>query len=853
MVSCTPSGRRTSVDCGTPSPKTQPAAVPVEAPENIRCTEWVLPVVAAASSFCALAAEILWVRMLGLLIGPLSTLFAVATAACIAGSAAGGYVFGRLADRSPRPVFLLTLMQMAAAAAVLGVCHALGNSQLFYATILFATRHAPRLRILLKCAVAFLFVVWPAAAYGATLPLAARAAGARPGTTTPIVGRMYACMNLGAAAGAAAAAYWMLPRLGQTPTARMLAGIGGGTGALLWYAVGRSRILSRREWSAPGVVPAVLLPAGCVIPRVDPALSALGRYCRFGLFSGVIANTDWWAALAHGPAILAARRPNSALLYYGEDVTGPVAVMRELDAAAQPEIVLLLSGKPDASSRGDLATEALLGRLPLLLHPRARDVLIIGLGSGITAAEAAGYPLRRLDVAEVSPCVVRAAEFFADWNRDVLRHPEVHILLQDACTHILLADRQYDVVVSEPSNPWMAGEAALFTLEFFQHVRRKLRPGGVFVQWMHSYQSDWTAFSMLGRTFTRVFPDALLFRSAPDSPDYLLVGFKPPAPDRLRTIQRTRRFSTPSPNMELTSPSVLLHLLVTDQPVALFGDGPLHTDDRPRLEWSAERAIYLTSRSVDRKIAAHARISPEVAAVRRKYESPDEWLEYVRYALSVARPFQGAFRRAAPPDERKRTTDLFIRYAERHVLPDPWIIPDDLTAAVLSPQLRLIAAALTVLEDPTPAYLHQGRVWHRLGEFSRASRFLTRAARMSPLDAAPNVALGALYFDQKQFDEAAREFRTALELNPDIPEVQEQLANALYLAGKHAAAKAAYRRALAASPDDPRLMRNFASLLAAANKPDEAEPPVPPRRRTCPRFPVRLEQPRQRVFREKAV
>ena len=172
------------------------------------------------------------------------------------------------------------------------------------------------------------------------------------------------------------------------------------------------------------------------------------------------------------------------LEYYKEGAAGTVSV-RRLGGTRS----LAIDGKVDASNAGDMLNQRLLGLLPTLLHPEPRDALVIGLGSGVTAdAILASGEVQRLDVVEISPEVVEASAHFERENRRVLQNPALRLLVGDGRSHLRLSGRQYDVIVSEPSNPWMAGVAALFTREFFEAARARLRSGGVFCQWAHTYE-----------------------------------------------------------------------------------------------------------------------------------------------------------------------------------------------------------------------------------------------------------------------------------------------------------------------------------------------------------------------------
>ena len=143
---------------------------------------------------------------------------------------------------------------------------------------------------------------------------------------------------------------------------------------------------------------------------------------------------------------------------------------------------------------------------------------MLGLASGITAGEVLHYPVERLDIIEISDQVVSASNFFAPWNNQVLSNPKTELIIQDGRAHLELTERTYDVIIAEPSNPWMAGLASLFTKDFFLLARKGLNEDGIFIQFFHSYQMDWYTFALVGRTFSQVFPNSILHYTIPVPP-----------------------------------------------------------------------------------------------------------------------------------------------------------------------------------------------------------------------------------------------------------------------------------------------------------------------------------------------
>src|SRR6185503_12655890 len=145
------------------------------------------------------------------------------------------------------------------------------------------------------------------------------------------------------------------------------------------------------------------------------------------------------------------------------------------------------------------------------LHPSPKEACEIGLGSGVTAGSALAHSLRRLDAVEISPEVAVAARLFSRFNRGALDDPRLTLRVADGRNHLLRTDRRYDVIISEPSNPWMAGVSSLFTRDFFLLARSRLAAGGVFCQWTHVYNMHSRDLRSVVAGFTDAFPSSALF------------------------------------------------------------------------------------------------------------------------------------------------------------------------------------------------------------------------------------------------------------------------------------------------------------------------------------------------------
>jgi spermidine synthase len=205
------------------------------------------------------------------------------------------------------------------------------------------------------------------------------------------------------------------------------------------------------------------------------------------------------------------------------DASVPSALTNPVNPAEKPQL-----------KYGDLPTQISLGEIPMLLAAAQDRVMVIGLGSGVTLGSVLRHPVKRVECVELEDAVVKACRFFHNYNGYPLYDKRVDLVVNDARNHLLVTDKKYDVIISEPSNPWIAGAASLFTSEFFNLASSKLQPNGIFCQWIQLYELQSEEFQAILRSFTAAFPSVHIFRVDMDA---ILVGSTKGNPIRLDQLQ----------------------------------------------------------------------------------------------------------------------------------------------------------------------------------------------------------------------------------------------------------------------------------------------------------------------------
>jgi spermidine synthase len=757
------------------------------------------------SGFCSMSYEVIWTRLLSLIVGPTNYSFTIILVTFIFGLALGSFTFGRLGDRSENPEVLLVTTQLCAGVLALVVSQMLGGSQLFFAKLLLLFKDNFPAQNLAKTLALFGFLILPTLCLGATFPLVGRICARRLGNFGRTIGVAYAINSAGAVLGSFVAGFILIPLLGKEHGLGLVVAIqvvAAMTGAMLMRRASSSFV-----WRVAGSMFAVAaLASALFLPRWNHLILASSKYHRLDALGPLLRSVGWFESLVRGPRILAQHDPRE-LVYYGDGIGGFTTVCRSTDALGVPEYSMAISGKFDASSRGDMNTQALLAHVPMVFHPDARSVLVIGLASGITAGEVLHYPVDRLDIVEISEQAAKASDFFRPWNNRVLDSPKTRLIIQDARAHVRLSRNVYDVIICEPSNPWMAGCAALFTHEFFRDVKERLAEDGIFVQWLHIYQIDWDSVELIGRTFLSVFPNAALVSTSPTQigSDYLLVGFKSGAglPEEHAPSKASHVYT--SPNVVLKDPRLLYRLIVSDNCSGVFGPGPLNTENQPRLEFEAPRQLHRSRANASEVIRRLLQTKHLPDTVRAYLNGPggtaDAQLDFTEFALSIFEPFEGMFQPARANDAQKaRFTQMLGRYCASNEI-DLTVIQDSaLRDYCTALQLEAIKRLGNVTVTNAHATFYRAALHKAAGHASAALEDYRRCVQLDPTDVQSLNEIGILLARSGQATEAVNSFQRVLEMEPDQAEAHANLAVAYYHLGNRLGAEMHFREALRIDP-----------------------------------------------------
>src|SRR5581483_10321495 len=475
----------------------RPIAVP---PRFVYCA-------AAMTGFAFLLMELVWYRLLGPLLGGTTFTFGLILATALLGIGLGGtaYALWSSGGEATAGGFALTCTLEAM---LMMLPFALGDRIAIIANYLRVLGHLGFSGFMIGWTIVIAIVVLPSAIVaGVQFPLLIALLGRGGDEVGVHVGRCYAWNTVGAIAGSLAGGFGFLPLFSATGCWKLA--------ACLLMATGiAATILSLRERQRAAAGLSLLAAAATVTFCFALGPTAVWRHSGIG------------AGRAEQPAdpndLRAWTNGRRRTLVWEADGRESAIALSDGD-----DFAFIVNGKSDGAAPGDAGTQVMSGLAGALIHPDPRSALVIGLGTGSTAGWLGAVPgMQRVNVIELEPVVLRVAKECAAVNHDVLRNPRVHTSIGDAREVLLTSRDRYDIVFSEPSNPYRAGVASLFTREFYEAVRKRMNPHAVFLQWVQAYDIDAQTVRTIYATMGAVFPHVSTWRAGKG--DLLIVATREP-------------------------------------------------------------------------------------------------------------------------------------------------------------------------------------------------------------------------------------------------------------------------------------------------------------------------------------
>jgi len=783
-----------------PTPRSRGAAVQgsqegnVPAPLQWSAATWLAVIGLGISGAASMMYEVAWTRALALIIGSSTYAFSTMLVTFLTGLAIGSYLFSHVAGRVRINPFLFGGLQLGIGLTALAVTPFFDRlPEVFLWAFQFS--QSPGFMKGVQFTISALAMFLPTLFMGATFPCAAQIASRDIQHLGQDVGRIYFVNTGGAIAGTVVAGFLLIPTWGLQTTLKLAVSLNLCLALALFIA---STEILRWRRGAASLVPCSALVALFVSPSWDAQALASGVHTYGRGYFGLLGKADFGQIIAS----------RERLLFYKDGISATVSVHGQAGL-----LFMRVNGKTDASNTRDMHTQIMLGHLPLLYRPEARRVLLVGLGSGVTAGAAAVHPVMQVDVIEIEPAVVEGATFFAKENRDALKNPRVRVSIADGRNFLLASKERYDVIISEPSNPWMRGIGNLFSLEFYELAARRLAPAGIVCQWIHGYNLFPEDLKMVVNTFRSVFPHTTIWNTTRG--DLLLVGAKEPlALDYARL--RASYDSLPELREDLArlgyrSPlGLLADFALSEADAARYSQHALlNTDDLPLLEFSAPDSLYVDTLEMNRRLLKTYRRTefPPLIGLPERILRSSEFRRNLGEAFSAKEMWEDAlvqFNEALRRDPRH--AGALVQRGRIHLR----------TNAVLKAQADFQAA---LRMDPRRVEAHDAlaQLYRAQKMWGLAEAHLQKAAAIHPKDAKLRARLADLYRDSQRFSQAILQYRAAIALTPQNSRLWAGLGMALRGAGRPGEALEAFRQALSTDSENSFLLYQV-GLIHAAEK-----------------------------------
>src|SRR6266566_1750738 len=573
-------GDRTSTESETLTGRSETAGLSQDRPLNPAAGRLVL-LTLAVSGFVAMMYEVSWTRALSAMIGSSTYAFSIMLVTFLGGIALGSSIVSR---RKPAATLrLLGLLQLGVAMG--GIVFLIGYLAAPYLLIALirAFYYSFPAILTIQFVLSAALMVFATLCMGATFPVASQLYSSKVTILGRSIGNIYSFNTMGAIAGSLFAGFLLIPIIGTERT--ILAG-------LFFNAAMALLLLAEAKTSRTAQFVGVILLIG----------ATLGM--RGGVFwkpeimdRGVLIYSH---AFESRPELtIGEHYEDTDVVYFKEGNNATISVRK-----GENYMALRTNGKVDASNRDDMITQLAVGWLPVFYHPNPKNALVIGYGSGVTVGAVTSIKeIEDIDCVEIEPAVYGAAPEFSEINRKSYESPKLHMIFNDARNYMNVTRKQYDVIISEPSNPWIAGVASLFTAEFYDRAAEVLKDDGVFAQWVQLYELDPENLRMVLSEVQRKFPEVSVWIT--DS-DLILIGSRqPPKLDAARLVTAVK--SDPGMIRDFRNflhseqpEGLLAYYVMSTEAVRKFASkARRNTDDHPLLEFHAPRQLFSDTRDLN--------------------------------------------------------------------------------------------------------------------------------------------------------------------------------------------------------------------------------------------------------------
>lgn len=541
---------------------------------------WSIFAVLCLSGFSAMAYQIAWTRLLTMVIGNSVYAFSAILTTFLAGIAIGSLLFVKQIDKVKDKPLLLGIVQWILFLTVLLSLPMMDSLPALFITLFRGLSGTFIGVALIDFIIASSAILIPTLLMGVTFPIAIRIYANKTDILGEGTGRLYAVNTLGCIFGAFLTGFYFIPLIGVQRTIIAISGLN--LAASIILVIQSETVKYHIKAVAVSISVVFYLLSLLIMPTWNVRLLNLGVFFNADIFEG--------AAETH-MANLNRFSDETKLLYYEEGVGGTVAVTE-----AHNHLSIQINGKTDGgTSTVDIPPQVMVSALPLLVHPHPKSVEIIGLGSGISTGTITLFPVNRIDCIELLPEVAKANKYFSQFNHNALKDKRVNLIIDDARNHLAYDETLHDIIISEPSNPWISGVSNLFTLEFFKIARSRLNEGGIMSQWIQLNSLDTSELKTLLNTFRTVFPHVSVWASSPQ--DLVVLGSD--SVIELDASRAANGLMIQGVREELGKAGIKnledlfgRHLMGDKEVETFCKNAQINTDDHPVIEFETPKTLY---------------------------------------------------------------------------------------------------------------------------------------------------------------------------------------------------------------------------------------------------------------------
>jgi spermidine synthase len=819
---------------------------------------WVLLVSFGLSGMAALVYENAWTRALTLVIGSSIYSFTTMLVTFLVGLSLGGFLYGRLMGEREVRLSTFGLIEILVGLSALATIPLFGKLPLIFLRLMHGFGDSFNMFLSIQVFTSALVMFVPTLLLGMTFPLVAKLFTQSLYRVGSSVGTSYAANTLGAIVGAFAGGFIFIPFIGVQNSIILAVIVNLLVG---WFLMVADPRLARLPRFAMGAV--VLVAVVLIYFRTPPWDKAI-------MTSGVTVYSDRYEKLGRD-SLRIEEMHRDDILFYKEGLTATVSVHQ---SAGSDYRYFRTNGKIDGSY-GDSLSQLMTGYIPMLLRPKGGErAAVIGLGTGMTTHAVATFPIKEVEVLEIEPAMKQATTYFNEksstgpGNGKILENPKVRVIPTDGRNYILATPKTYDVIAAEPSNPWIAGIANLYTREFYAVVKSKLKPDGVFGQWFHNYSMSPDDFKMVFHTFTDAFPYVTVWGMKES--DFLMVGSMQPQvfryPEVKEVFDKNEVLKSDFAELGLTDPYAVLgfYRMSREGAVAFAEGASFNTDDGAQLEFSAPRNLGRATSELNRQLMApnlseapwldtpalpealrhfylaqaheanswHSRALQEIEKAIALEPSRADFYVLKTHILLEAEKNPEALKAAMQAMERSpQTVPAIINLSGDFYLSEAKLVyakAIELGMKDLPPYLGLaniaifahdvpeaekwLAQAMRIDPDHQKVLLAEGRLALEKGDLENARKFLERSKEKGEKSDSLYVALADTYRRLEAWPEAVDAYRAALRLRRTNVELRRKLGIALAKTGRTWQAEQKFREVLSQSADDADAWRELQKL-----------------------------------------